>query len=133
MTHPSVDTWDVTVSFPQGCLVDRRAIIAPLDSPLISRRQTLSSTGPNGKNLVRQWALNLRELAPEEYQQLVTILDNSASGCEPVDLTLRGFELSGGASETVQVRVMNDSVRVRAISPVRFQVDLEVEEFLHAP
>ena len=133
MSHPSVDTWDVTVAFPQGCLLDRRAVIAPLDSPLISRRQTLSSTGPNGKNLVRQWALNLRDLTPQEYAQIIAILDNSASGCEPIDLTLRGFELAGGASETVQVRVMNDSVRVRAMSPVLFQVDLEVEEFLHAP
>lgn len=133
MTHASVDTWDVTVSFPQAALIDRRGIIAPLDSPLISRRQTLSSVGPNGKAVVRSWKLNLRNLGPREYAQLVALIDNSASGCEPIDITIRGFEMSGGTSETVQVRILDETVSVRAESPVRFIVDMELEEFIHAP
>lgn len=133
MSHPSVDTWDVTAAFPQGCLIDRRGLMAPLDGPLIQRRQTLSSTGPNGKNALRQWALSLRTLNPTEYGQLVALIDSSANGCEPVDLTLRGFSLTGATSETVQVRILNDSVTVNSEGPVRFSVNIELEEFPHAP
>ena len=133
MSHPSVDTWDVQIAFPQGMVLDRRALMAPAESPLMQRRQTLSSTGPNTVNALRQWKLSLRDLTPVEYGQLNAILENSAMGCEPVDITLRGFELSGGVSETVQVRVMNDRVTFNASSPVRFNVDLDVEEFPHAP
>lgn len=133
MTHPSVDTWDVTASFPQGCLVDRRGLIAPLDGPLIHRRQTLSSIGPNGKQALRQWALSLRNLGPAEYGQLMDLIDNSDNGCEPIDLTIRGMSLSGAASETVQVRILNEAISVKADSPVRFSVDIELEEFPHAP
>lgn len=133
MTHPSVDTWDVTVSFPQAMLLDRRGMIAPLDSPLIHRRQTMSSTGPNGKQALRLWSLNLRNLSPEDYTKLVALVDSSAMGCEPIDLTIRGFELAGGTSETVQVRILNERLNVRAESPIRFTVDIELEEFPHAP
>jgi len=133
VTHASVDTWDVLVSFPQGMLLDRRGKIAPLDSPLIHRRQTLSSTGPNGQQALRMWSLNLRNLTPDDYTKLIALIDSSAMGCEPIDITIRGFELAGGTSETVQVRILNERVNVRAESPVRFIVDIELEEFLHAP
>ena len=133
MTHASVDTWDVTSSFPQGCLIDRRGLIAPLSGPLIQRRQTLSSTGPNGKNAIRQWALSLRDLDPSEYGKMVALLDSSANGCEPIDLLVRGFSLTGAASETVQVRILGESITLKAVTPVRFNVNVEVEEFLHAP
>jgi hypothetical protein len=113
--------------------VDRRGLIAPLDGPLIQRRQTLSSTGPNGKNALRSWALNLRNLTPTAYGQLLDLINNSANGCEPIDLTVRGFSLTGATSETVQVRIMNETISVRAESPVRFVVDIELEEFPHAP
>ena len=133
MSHASVDTWDVSASFPQGCLVDRRGLIAPLDGPLIQRRQTLSSTGPNGKNALRAWDINLLNLAPQEYASLMTLVANSANGCEPIDLTLRGLSLDGSASETVQVRIMNEAISVKASSPTLFNVSIELEEFPHAP
>ena len=133
MSHPSVDTWDVSSSFPQGCLIDRRGLIAPLDGALIERRQTLSSTGPNGKNALRQWSINLRGLNPTEYGEIVSLIDNSANGCEPIDLLVRGFSLSGTATETVQVRILNDRISIRAESPVLYSVDIELEEFPHAP
>lgn len=133
MSHASVDTWDVTAAFPQGCLVDRRGLIAPLEGPLIQRRQTLSSTGPNGKNALRLWQLNLRNLSPSEYAQMIALVDSSANGCEPIDLTVRGLSLTGAVSETVQVRITNESISFKADSPVRFAVEIELEEFPHAP
>jgi len=133
MTHPSVDTWDLTAGFPQGCLVDRLGIMAPLDGTLMQRRQTLSSTGPNGKNALREWSMTFRDLGPTEYAQLMSLIDNSANGCEPIDLTVRGFSLTGGTSETVQVRILNNSISLRAESPVRYAVSIDLGEFLHAP
>ena len=133
MTHASVDTWDVTSSFPQGCIVSRRGVFAPLTGPLMQRRQTLSLTGPNGKNVLREWMLTLQGLSPTEYGQIVALIDSSANGCEPIDLTLRGFSLTGATSETVQVRILNEAVSIRADSPVRFSVNIDLEEFPHAP
>jgi len=133
VTHASVDTWDVTAGFPQGCLIDRRGLISPYTGPLVQRRQTLSSTGPNGKNALRQWTVNLRNLDPTEYGEVVALMENSANGCEPIDMTIRGSSLTGAASETVQVRIMNEAVQFTAESPVRFAVSIELEEFPHAP
>lgn len=133
MSHPSVDTWDVTAAFPQGCLIDRRGLISPFSGPLVQRRQTLSSTGPNGKNALRQWSMTLRNLGPTEYGQVVALVDNSANGCEPIDLTVRGFSLTGATSETVQIRIMNETLQFQAESPVRYTVTFELEEFPHAP
>ncbi len=133
MSHASVDTWDITAAFPVGCLIDRRGLLAPLDGPLIQRRQTLSSIGPNGKNALRQWSLTLSNLSPSEYAQLIALIDSSANGCEPIDLTVRGLSLTGAASETVQVRILNDSISIKADSPVRYAVSIDLEEFPHAP
>ena len=133
MTHASVDTWDVTSSFPQGCLIDRRGLITPMSGPLVQRRQTLSSTGPNGKNALREWALSLRNLTPTEYGKMVALLDSSANGCEPIDLLVRGFSLTGATSETVQVRFLGESSTFKAETPVRFAINVELEEMLHAP
>ena len=133
MSHASVDTWDVKIAFPQAMLLDRRAVMTPLDGPLIQRRQTMSSTGPNTKNTLRLWKLQLKDLTPDEYTAVVALFDNTGNGCEPMDITFRGFSLVGASSETVQVRLLADSMTFKASSPVRFNVSFEVEEFLHAP
>ena len=133
MTHASVDTWDVIVGFPQGCFIERKGLITPLEGPLIHRRQTMSSTGPNTKNALRSWRLALKSQTPSEYAQLIALFDSSACGCEPIDMTFRGFSLVGAASETIQVRFVADSLSIKATSPVRFDVRVEVEEFMHAP
>jgi len=82
---------------------------------------------------LRAWDINLLNLAPQEYASLMTLVANSANGCEPIDLTLRGLSLDGSASETVQVRIMNEAISVKASSPTLFNVSIELEEFPHAP
>ena len=82
---------------------------------------------------MRSFELTLAHLTPEEYADLIALVDNSRMGCEPVDLTLRGFEMAGGTSETIQVRIVDSSIMAKASDPVRFSVRVQLEEFIHAP
>ena len=133
MTHASVETYDLTAGFPALVRVGRRGVSSSPTTGMVQRRQTLSSVMPSGQAAVRVWTLTTELATITEYQRAVALWDATAGGCEALDLTIRGFDYGGGASETVQVRIVGEPMVLASIGPNLYSYTMTLEEFSHAP
>ena len=133
MVHPSVETFDLEGAFPQTVRLGRRGIRSPIDAGMLQHRQTLSSVMPSGQAAVRRFALTFPHATLAEYHRAVELWADSAGGCEPIDLTIRGVEMSGGTDETIQVRMLGGPMALASVGPTIYSFTLDLEEFGHAP
>ena len=88
---------------------------------------------PNGQAAVRSWTLQTDNCTVTDYHRMVTLWDLTAGGCEVLTLVIRGFEFSGAASETVQVRLMSAPMELGSTGANTYRFTMDLEEFGHAP
>lgn len=133
MAHPSVETFDITLQFPERCVLYRGGIASTVQAAMVQHRQAMSSVFPNGQSAVRRWTLQGDAVPVADFHRLVDLYHSTRGGCEPIDLTLRGMTLDGSTSETVQVRMMSQPLALDSLNSLYYKFILEVEEFGHAP
>lgn len=133
MVHPSVETFDITLQFPHGATLFRGGVVSGYESGMLQRRQTVSSVFPNGQAAVRRWTVNVQGCNANDFNRAVTLYEETAGGCEPLDMTVRGMTLDGSADETVQVRMRDAPLVLNSVGPRNYAFRLELEEFGHAP
>ena len=133
MAHPSIETFDIALQFPHGCQLYRGGVVSGIDAGMLQRRQTVSSVFPNGQAAVRRWTVNVQNANANDYNRAAELYEETAGGCEPLDMTVRGMTLDGSTSETVQVRMMDMPLMLNSVGPRNYSFRLELEEFGHAP
>tara|TARA_R110002020_G_scaffold425054_3_gene634468 strand:+ start:1639 stop:2040 length:402 start_codon:yes stop_codon:yes gene_type:complete len=133
MAHASVGTYDVTAQFPASVIIGRRALMTQPITGVVQHRQALSSVMPNGQAAVRLWTLQTSNCTVTDYHRMVALWDLTAGGCEVLTLAVRGFDFGGGASESVQVRMISQPMNLTSNGPNYYSFTMELEEFGHAP
>ncbi len=135
MAHASVGTYDIELGFPVEVTLYRDGIMSDVDSAMIQHRQRMSSVFPNGDRLVRRFRVTAKNAPVADYQRMVTLWTDSFGGCEPLDITLRGYDhaASPAATETIQVRMMDQPMLLRSYGTNVYSFVMTLEEFGHAP
>jgi hypothetical protein len=131
----SVDTFDITLQFPVGVQLFRDGIISGVSASMMQHRQRMSSVFPNEDRLVRRFTVTVTDAPVADYHRAVTLWTDSAGGCMPLDITLRGTDYASGApaTETIQVRMTDQPIALRSKSDMHYTFTLGLEEFGHAP
>lgn len=132
----SVDTFDITLQFPVQIELFRDGIISGVDATMMQHRQRMSSEFPNvDDRLVRRFNVLVEDAPVADFHRAVTLWTDSAGGCMPLDITLRGTDFAAGApaTETIQVRMLDRPLALRSKSPIHYTFSVMLEEFGHAP
>lgn len=133
MSHASVETYDLQASFPASVQLSRDGLMSDAGVGVVHHRQRLSSTMPSGIAGIRRWSLEHAGSNVTDYHRLVELWEASYGGCEPLTMTIRGFDLAGGTDETVQVRMTAAPLLASSVGVNQYTFTVELEEFPHAP